>query len=420
MRDDEQTIKQAYEAGAVDFLARPVEPMVLRSKLELFATLYHETKAARYGQQAAEAAAGASLAADAFFSNSDARKRRFNMTLSTPLQMMGAPGSPYTRKMRAILRYRRIPYHFIQQNSPEAAKMPRARVPLLPTFYLPDETGEIVPVTDSTPLIRRFEGAFKENSIIPVNPAMAFLDELIEDYADEWLTKCMFHYRWYHEADATKARNVLPHWAMASVTDDKIAPIQKMIGDRQIERLSVVGSNDVTASVIEESYRRFVDAFDAQLQNSRFLFGRRPASSDFAIMGQLTCLVLFDPTPAAVTLERSPRICAWTEVLEDLSGMEPGDGDWASPEEIFDTFRALLEEVGRFHAPFLLANARAIEQKAEKVETEIAGRPWIQKPFPYQRKCLGWLRESYAGLDPEARKTVDGVLAGTGCEVLFS
>ena len=79
------------------------------------------------------------------------------MTLSTPLQMMGAPGSPYTRKMRAILRYRRIPYHFIQQNSPEAAKMPKARVPLLPTFYLPDEAGEIKPVTDSTPLIRRFE-----------------------------------------------------------------------------------------------------------------------------------------------------------------------------------------------------------------------------------------------------------------------
>ena len=71
--------------------------------------------------------------------------------LETPLRMMGAPGSPYTRKMRSVLRYRRIPYIFIQQNSREAAQLPTARVPLLPTFYLPGENGEVVPTTDSTP-----------------------------------------------------------------------------------------------------------------------------------------------------------------------------------------------------------------------------------------------------------------------------
>jgi len=342
------------------------------------------------------------------------------VTLPTPLEMMGAPGSPYTRKMRAVLRYRRIPYLFIQQNSAEAARMPKAKVPLLPTFYLPDDSGEIVPVTDSTPLIRRFEAAFPGRSIVPPDPAMAFLDELLEDYADEWLTKCMFHYRWYHAADVEKARRVLPHWAMTSVTDEEIAPIQKMIGERQVERLRVVGSNDVTAGVIEESYRRFLDAFDAQLQKSRFLFGRRPASSDFAFMGQLTCLALFDPTPAAITVERSPRIYAWTEAMEDLSGMEPGDGDWAKAQEIPETLRGLLTEVGLFHAPFLLANADAIDRKAELVETEIAGRPWVQKPFPYQKKCLGWLRGSYAKLDEDARATVDRFLDGTGCETLFS
>jgi glutathione S-transferase len=334
--------------------------------------------------------------------------------------MMGAPGSPYSRKMRSALRYRRIPYVFIQQNSPQAAKLPGARIPLLPTFYLPNEAGEIVPTTDSTPLIRRFETSFDGRSIIPPDPAMAFIDELLEDYADEWLTKCMFHYRWYHEADATKARRILPHWGMTDVSDEQIAPIQKMIGDRQISRLGVVGSNDVTAVVIEESYRRFLSAFDAQLQNSRFLFGARPASSDFGLMGQLTCLALFDPTPMALTAEHSPRIYAWTEALEDLSGMEPEESDWADASAMPDSIRGLLAEVGHFHAPFLLANAEAVERKAEQVETEISGRPWVQKPFPYQRKCLGWLRESYAKLDSNARVTVNGLLEGTGCETLFA
>jgi len=341
------------------------------------------------------------------------------VALPTPLQMMGAPGSPYTRKMRAVLRYRRIPYVLIHQNSAEASRLPAAKVPLLPTFYLPNEAGEVVPTTDSTPLIRRFEREFEERSIVPPDPATAFLDELLEDYADEWLTKCMFHYRWYHEADATKARRVLPHWAMPTVTDEQIAPIQKMIGDRQIERLWVVGSSPATAEIIEESYRRFLAAFDAQLQRSRFLFGSRPASSDFGVMGQLTCLALFDPTPAALTVERSPRVYAWTEATEDLSGLEPGEDDWTSPAALPDTLRGMLAEVGRYHAPFLLANADAIDRKAERVETDIAGRPWVQKPFPYQKKCLGWLRESYARLGPDARGIVDGILEGTGCEALF-
>lgn len=340
-------------------------------------------------------------------------------SLSTPLTMMGAPGSPYTRKIRALLRYRQIRYVMIQQNSPEAAKQPAAKIPLLPTFYLPNEAGDIVPTTDSTPLIRRFEAAFSGRSVIPPDPATAFLDELIEDYADEWLTRPMFHYRWYYEADATKARRILPHWAMIDVSDEQIAPVQKMIGDRQISRLGVVGSNDVTAPVIEESYRSFLRAFDTQLQQSRFLFGKRPASSDFAIMGQLTCLALFDPTPAALTAELAPRIYAWTELMEDLSGIEIDEASWTPAADLSDSFRGLLSEVGRFHAPFLIANAEAVEQKAETLETEIDGKPWVQKPFPYQRKCLTWLRDSYALLEGDARGRVDAYLEGTGCEILF-
>ena len=341
------------------------------------------------------------------------------MDTPTPLELMGAPGSPYTRKMRALLRYRRIPHLVYLQNSKEVADRPKARPPLLPTFYLPDESGTIVAVTDSTPLIRRFEAAFEGRSVVPADPVVAFLDLLLEDYADEWLTRCMFHYRWYHGADAEKAGRVLPHWSAIDVSDERIAPVQKMIRERQVGRLGVVGSNDVTAPVIEESYRRFLRLFDAHLQTSPFLFGRRPSAADFAVMGQLTCLVLFDPTPAAIALEESPRIVAWVEATEELSGLAIADDDWIDRDAIPATLRALLEEVGRVHAPFLLANASALERGADLVETGIDGRPWQQKPFPYQGKCLRWLREAHAALEARDRSVVDAILAGTGCQTLF-
>ena len=70
--------------------------------------------------------------------------------------------------------------------------------------------------------------------------------------------------------------------------------------------------------------------------------------------------------------------------------------------------------------PFLLANAAAAERGASEVQCTIDGRPWAQRPFPYQVKCLASLREAYAALAPDDRSAVDALLAGTGCEPLVS
>lgn len=334
--------------------------------------------------------------------------------------IVGAIGSPYTRKLRAVLRYRRLPYQFIHQGSSEAAAQPRPKVALLPQLILEDEAGQRVARTDTSPLIRELERRFPhERTVIPGDPALAFLDALIEDYGDEWLTKAMFHYRWSYASDIEKATTVLPrHFAM-SQPDEALREAGRSFGDRQIERLAVVGSSPATAPVIEDSYRRFLDLMEAHLRSHRFLLGDRPGAGDFALYGQLTQLALFDPTSAELALARAARVVAWTELLEDLSGLEPEPSDWLARDDLPETVRVLLGEIGRVYAPFLLANARALEQGADRVECEIDGRQWIQKPFPYQAKCLGWLREDHARLDEQDRRFVDDVLAGTGCEALF-
>jgi len=342
------------------------------------------------------------------------------MTLPTPLTLAGAPPSPYTRKMLSVLRYRRIPYKVIWKQPREIPDLPQPKVSLLPTFYLPNDAGELEAVVDSTPLITRFDEAVSGRRVRPADPAMRMLDDLLEDYGDEWLTKAMFHYRWYYDADIKQAGEVLPRARIKAPQEEDARKLSQIFSERQISRLYVVGSNDTTAPVIEESFRRLVEHLRDHLTDHAFLMGDRPGAADFAFFGQLTQLAQFDPTPTRLVLDTAPRVYAWVLLMEDLSGEEPADDGWFTPETVPATLKGLLGEVGRVYAPFLLANAKALMEGAEEVRTEIGGAIWVQKPFPYQGKCLDALRRAHAGLSDTDRARFDGVIAGTGCEAIFA
>lgn len=333
------------------------------------------------------------------------------------LPVRGSPGSPYTRKMLALLRYRRIPYRFLQSDRDE---LPEPKVRLIPVFYFTDARGELQPEVDSTPIIRRLEEDYPGRSVIPGDPAMAFVDYLLEDYGDEWLTKAMFHYRWYYREDIERAGSVLPHYENVTRSDDTIAVMKKMFSERQISRLHVVGSNDTTTPVIEGSYKRFLGRFNDHLEKIPFLMGSRPGSADFACFGQLTQLTGFDPTPASFAAANYPRVHAWVSKMEDHCGLEPAADGFVSSDAFPPTLRAILEEAGRTYVPVMLANATAIDEGLTRVDTVVDGKPWTQRPFPYQAKCLQWIRMEHAKLDEEDRKRVAGILTGTGCERLLA
>lgn len=336
-------------------------------------------------------------------------------------QIVGANGSPYSRKLRAVLRYRRIPHVWVHQGTPEAEGLPEPRVALLPRLVVRDASGALDVMIDSSPIIRMLEqrepGA---RSVIPADPALAFLDALVEDYADEWLTKAMFHYRWSCAPDIEKAKRILPRWAGARRSDDALDRASRAFSTRQIGRLAVVGSNEATKAVIERSFLRLLDLLEEHLRQHRFVLGGRPGTGDFGLYGQLTQLALFDPTPMAIVLERAARVFAWTEVVEDLSGLEPTEADWPARDALPGRLPELLAEIGRTYAPFLLANAAALEAGRDRVECEIDGERWGQAPFAYQGKCLAWLRADYQALAASERAFVDRVLSGTGCEALVA
>ena len=103
-------------------------------------------------------------------------------------------------------------------------------------------------IVDSTPIIDLLEGLHQERPVRPQDEVHHFLDLLIEDFADEWLTKAMFHYRWSFSQDA---KNAGPYIAYGQNPQFERAAANRLSEDfskRQISRLPLVGSNEWAAA----------------------------------------------------------------------------------------------------------------------------------------------------------------------------
>jgi len=340
---------------------------------------------------------------------------------SHPIVLAGQYGSPYTLKMRGVLRYRHIPFRWMLRDS-KWDDLPAPPVPIIPVIAYPtDDGGGYADVTvDSSPQIMRLEAEYPDRSIVPTDPALAFIDALIEDFADEWLTKAMYHYRWAYQADIDKAGKLLPISRDMQLDSDGARQMYDFITQRQIGRRALVGSTDWNARLIEESYRRVLEALHARFATGDFMLGDRPGRGDFGLYGQLTQLVRWDPTSVAVAVDVAPKVVNWVERMDDLAWLPvEGDAGWASLDALDPGTRDLFAEIGRTYAPFMAANARALMAGADEVVCQIDGREYRQGPFGYQGKCLQWMREGYRALDAGDRGRVDAVLSGTGCEQLF-
>ena len=339
------------------------------------------------------------------------------------LQIFGATASPYTQKMLALMRYRRIPYdiHWGETKTRlDNLKIEAPKPVLLPVILFENQEKKTVATTDSTPMIRRLEEDYTERSVIPNDPALAFINYLLEDFGDEWITKYMFHYRWHFEKDADKAGTILPLIEFQNpLTEDQHEEIKNFIIERQTQRLWVVGSSNETADLIESSFNRFLIAFNKHLITSRFLLGDQPSSADFAFFGQISQIVNFYPTPREICHKLAPRVIAWVELMNDLSGLNSDENKWVELEQVPESIKSILSEFGKLYAPLLLENAKAVQNESLDWEVNVDGSIWKQKTFSYQAKCLKWIKEEFCALNENDRQRVKVFLSGTDCEQIL-
>jgi glutathione S-transferase len=320
----------------------------------------------------------------------------------------GAPGSPYSIKVRAAFRYKRIVHVWKMMGAGNAAVMAKVKVPVIPVVEYPD--GHFG--NDSTPLLQDVERRHPDRAIYPDRPALRFLALLLEDFADEWMTKAMFHYRWYRAADQDQMSKWLAFDRLMGAGAGEIEKAAAAFRDRQVGRMAIVGCTPQNAPVIEDSTFAMWRALDRLAADGPYLFGTRPSVADFAVYGQYLQLAT-DPTPQTLMRAAAPYLYRWLFDIDDASGVE---GEWASGvSALHPSVKAVLSQVGEIYFPFLMANDAAIHAGQQTFSVTLMGREFAQGVFKYQQKCLAELRAAFAGLDPAAKAELTPLLKETGC-----
>jgi glutathione S-transferase len=329
-------------------------------------------------------------------------------------RLIGSTASPYAIKLRALMRYRRIPFDWVIMTKALRKQAEHLRPNLIPVLQYPDGSFR----GETTTLAYDLEARHPDRSVIPDDKAIAFVCDLLEDLADEWAVKPLFFFRWWDPEDqAYVSRWAGQEWSTSDAEAGSAEEVEQF-RRRQISRMPILGATAENRPLLEESYYRILAAFEPHVGMTRYLFGSRPSLADFAWFGQLSEMAT-DPTPMRIMREKAPFTDHWTRRLDDASGVK---GKWYPREQALSGMaEALLRIAGELYLPFLVANAEAFAKGVGRLQINVWGLPYALSPFKYQVKCLQLIREKFAALEAQHRTALRPVLERTGCwEYLIS
>eukprot|EP00030_Apusomonadida_sp_AF-17_P004673 a511689_29.p1 GENE.a511689_29~~a511689_29.p1 ORF type:complete len:381 (+),score=119.45 a511689_29:50-1144(+) len=324
----------------------------------------------------------------------------------------GANSSPYAVKMRALMRYRHIPYIWKRLWIEEEGMKEQTVTPeFMPVVKYDDGQVQQGSTAIAYELERRF--ASLERSVIPRDQGLAFIVHLLEDFSDEWLMKATYSQRWVAD-DAS--RQFSARWAVADAltpaSREHVHAQAKIYADKRVAQIPKMGCAD--GSFFQRVIRNVLVTMERHLNESnRFLLGSRPSLADFALYGQLSQL-LIDPKPEAFMREQTPRVYAWVNAFGELSGV---DGQWLTFTELESNLPQVLDvmlrKCGVMYLPYLKANAAAAAAGAPVFEIKLPGTVLVQPPLAYQTACWDETRERFRLLDPKSRARVEPLLRRT-------
>jgi glutathione S-transferase len=306
-------------------------------------------------------------------------------------RLFGAETSAYSTKMRAYLKYKAVAFDWVPRTQDTEAELKSlSRFATLPVLV----TGSGFAVHDTTPMMEALEADSPEPSATPADPSTAFLACVLEEYADVWLAKAAYHYRWTRKKDQrlAAARAIEDYYTREAPEDRKAAEdtaIETMLG-----QMKAMGLEGEIGGAIEKSFKRFVKLLDDHLRKHLCIFGGRPSIADFAIAGQLIQMMK-DPTPAKIIEKDGEFVAKWCEFLQD-----------PQPSGPFEALEDLKETLAPIFAEDLAC--AFLPWAAENLENSLAGHETFEVTIGKETFQLAPLRSAARSFRELRRKFVTG------------
>jgi glutathione S-transferase len=311
--------------------------------------------------------------------------------MSGAYRLFGSETSAYSTKMRSYLRYKGVAFDWLPRNQETDEELKTlSRFPTLPVLV----TASGFAVHDTTPMMEALEADSPEPSALPSDPSLGFLACVLEEYADTWLAKATYHYRWTRKKDqrAAAQRAIEEYYTKDQPEDRKAAEDAAIV--RMLDQMRVMQLEGELGGAVEKSFKRFVKLLDDHLRKHLFIFGGRPSIADFAIAGQLIQMMK-DPTPAKIIEKDGEFVAKWCEFLEDPKA----SGPFAALEDLKETLAPIFgTELAAAFLPWA----------AENLESSLAGHETFKVMLGKDEFTLAPLRSAARSFRELRRKFVTG------------
>jgi glutathione S-transferase len=336
-------------------------------------------------------------------------------------QLIGAEVSLYTGKVRAYLRYKRIPFVEVLATGElfRTVIVPRTGVRFIPVLISEDD----VAIQDSTAIIDYLEQRYPDPSIYPEGAAQRLAALLLEVYADEWLVIPAMHYRWNVPENRDFA---IGEFGRLSAPDEEPSK-QREIGEKLSKpfagALPALGVHPETVPAVEASYSGLLSELQAHFSAQPYLLGTRPSIADFALYGPLYAHLYRDPASGRRMKERAPAVAAW---VERLTSPAAPPGSFAPDDVVPATLEPLLRRMFTEQGPVLASTfdrltAFAREGHAGPLPRSLGRHDFALGGARAQRAIYSfnvwrWQRahDHYRSLSGAARERADALLQRTG------
>ena len=293
--------------------------------------------------------------------------------------------SPYSDKIRAFLRYKRIPFveHTETMETRFTVLQARTGKTMVPVLITPDDEA----MNDSTAIAAALEKRHPEPRTRWGDAPVDTLAMLLEDYADEWLVRIMLASRWYHSADAAQNSAIIATGMTHGLFGIDFQRAAREFPPGIVSTVPKMGATPENADEWYAMVPRALAAMATVLAENEFLTGSAPHLADFAFYGMLN-QIRRDPTGYGWIATGPKEVLDWLGRLE--TACKEGGSKAGEPLQDVTLLAPLVREAMETYFRMSVANARALDAggKAPVSVKLAAGFTFEASPAKYNRKLL--------------------------------